>query len=75
MSRLTMKGTRNPKPDDVRAHLARLRRTLPPAERAAYDERVLAIRTILELTEHRQERRITQRTIAQRMGVSQPVIA
>jgi transcriptional regulator with XRE-family HTH domain len=54
---------------------ARLRRPLPPAERAAYDERVLAIRTILELTEHRQERRITQRTIAQRMGVSQPVIA
>jgi transcriptional regulator with XRE-family HTH domain len=44
-------------------------------ERAAYDERVLAIRTVLELVEQRQKRRLSQRTIAERMGVSQPVIA
>ena len=44
-------------------------------ERAAYDERVLAIRTVLELVEQRQKRRLSQRMLAQRMGVSQPVIA
>ncbi len=44
-------------------------------ERAAYDERVLAIRTVLELVERRKKQGGSQRTVAQRMGVSQPVIA
>jgi len=60
---------------DVLAHLARLRRRMSPEERAAYDERVLAIRTVLELAEHRRKRRLSQKAIAERMGVTQPVIA
>ena len=60
---------------DVLAHLARLRRRMSPEERAAYDERILAIRTVLELADHRRKRRISQKTIAERMGVTQPVIA
>jgi transcriptional regulator with XRE-family HTH domain len=59
----------------VLAHLARLRRRTPPEERAAYDERILAIRTVLELAEHRRKRQLSQRIIAERMGVTQPVIA
>jgi len=39
------------------------------------DERILAIRTVLELVEQRKKRRLAQRTIVDRMGVSQPVIA
>ncbi len=60
---------------DVLAHLARLRRRMSPEERAVYDERVLAIRTVLELAEHRRKRRLSQKTIAERVGVTQPVIA
>lgn len=61
--------------EDPLAHVARLRRELPPDERAAYDERVLAIRTVLELAEHRRKQGLSQQQIAKRMGVSQPVIA
>jgi len=57
------------------AHLAHLRRQLPPEERAAYDERVLAIHTILELAEHRRKQGLSQEQVAKGMGVSQPVIA
>jgi predicted transcriptional regulator len=60
---------------DVMKHLAGIREGMTPEERAAYDERVLAIRTVLELVERRQKRRLSQRTVAARMGVSQPVIA
>ncbi len=60
---------------DVLAHLAQLRRRMSPEERAAYDERILAIRTVLELADHRRKRRLSQKTIAERMGVKQPVIA
>ena len=60
---------------DVLAHLARLRRRMSLEERAADDERVLAIRTILELAEHRRKRRLSQKMIAERMRVTQPVIA
>ncbi len=60
---------------DVMAHLVRLRRRMSPGERAAYDERILAIRAVLELAEHRRKRRLSQKTIAERMGVTQPVIA
>ncbi len=57
------------------AHFARLRRRLSADERAAYDERMLAIRAILELAEHRRKRRLSQRAIADQMGVKQPVVA
>jgi len=70
-----MKGRRQAGKDDVLAHLAALRTGMTAKERAAYDERVLAIRTVLELVEQRQKRRLSQRTLAERMGVSQPVIA
>lgn len=70
-----MRGKTNHIDGDVLAHLARLRRRMSPEERAAYDERILAIRTVLELAEHRRKRRISQNTIAERMGVTQPVIA
>jgi ribosome-binding protein aMBF1 (putative translation factor) len=61
--------------DDVMKHLAAIREGMTTEERAAYDERVLAIRTVLELVEQRKKRRLSQRTIAERMRVSQPVIA
>ena len=61
--------------DDVMQHLAAIREGMTTAERAAYDERVLAIRTVLELVEQRRKRRLSQRTLAARMGVSQPVVA
>lgn len=70
-----MKGRRQAGKNDVMAHLAALRNGMTAKERAAYDERVLAIRTVLELVEQRKKRRLSQRTIAERMGVSQPVIA
>jgi ribosome-binding protein aMBF1 (putative translation factor) len=61
--------------DDVLAHLAVLRTGMTAKERSACDERVLAISAVLELVEQRQKRRLSQRTLAGRMGVSQPVIA
>jgi ribosome-binding protein aMBF1 (putative translation factor) len=64
-----MKGRRQAGKDDVLAHLAALRTGMTGKERA------LAIRTVLELVEQRQKRRLSQRTLAERMGVSQPVIA
>lgn len=70
-----MKGRRQATSDDVMAHLTALRSGMTVEERAAYDERVLAVRTVLELVEQRKKRRLAQRTIADRMGVSQPVIA
>jgi DNA-binding XRE family transcriptional regulator len=70
-----MKGRRQAASDDVMAHLAKLRSDMTVEERAAYDARVLAVRTVLELVEQRKKRRLAQRTIADRMGVSQPVIA
>ncbi|MBI3016338.1 MAG: XRE family transcriptional regulator [Candidatus Tectomicrobia bacterium] len=70
-----MRGKTNHIDGDALAHLARLRRRLSPEERAAYDERILAIRTVLELADHRRKRRLSQKTIAERMGVTQPVIA
>jgi DNA-binding XRE family transcriptional regulator len=70
-----MKGRRQATSDDVMAHLAKLRSGMSVEERAAYDERVLAVRTVLELVEQRKKHRLAQRTIADRMGVSQPVIA
>ncbi len=70
-----MKGSSQAVRDDVMAHLAALRKGLSAKERAAYDQRVLAIRTVLEMVEQRKTRRLSQRTIAERMGVSQPVIA
>jgi transcriptional regulator with XRE-family HTH domain len=70
-----MKGRRQPGKDDVLTHLAALRTGMTAKERATYDERILAIRTVLELVEQRQKRRLSQRRLAERMGVSQPVIA
>ena len=70
-----MKGRRRAARDDVMAHLAALRDGLSAKERAAYDQRVVAIRTMLELVEQRKKRRLSQQAIAERMGVSQPVIA
>jgi transcriptional regulator with XRE-family HTH domain len=70
-----MKRRRPVTNDDVMYHLAGLRKGMSAEERASYDERVLAIRTVLELVEQRKKRRVAQRTIAERMGVSQPVIA
>jgi hypothetical protein len=70
-----MKRVRQNGSTDVMSHLAALRKDMSAEERAAYDERVLAIRTVLELVEQRKKRRLAQRTIADRMGVSQPVIA
>jgi predicted XRE-type DNA-binding protein len=70
-----MKGKQKSVNDDVMAHLAALRRGMTAEERAAHDERVLAIRTVLELVTHRQKRRLSQRAVADRMGVTQPVIA
>ena len=61
--------------DDLMRHLATLRRGMTAEERGAYDERLLAIRTVLELVEQRKKRRLSQRMIAERMGVTQPVIA
>lgn len=60
---------------DVMAHLATLRKGMTAKERTAYDERRVAIRTVLELVEQRRKGRLSQRTVAARMGVSQPVIA
>jgi transcriptional regulator with XRE-family HTH domain len=59
----------------VLAHLAVLRTGMTAKERSACDERVLAISAVLELVEQRQKRRLSQRTLAGRMGVSQPMIA
>lgn len=70
-----MRGKTNHIDGDVLAHLARLRRRMSPGKRAAYDERIVAIRTVLELADHRRKRRLSQKTIAERMGVIQPVIA
>jgi DNA-binding XRE family transcriptional regulator len=70
-----MKARRQIADDDVAAHLAALRNRMTAEERAAYDERVVAIRTMLELVDHRKKRRLSQQTIADRMGVTQPVIA
>jgi ribosome-binding protein aMBF1 (putative translation factor) len=70
-----MKGKRGAVAVDPLVHLARLRRELSPEERAAYDERVLAIRTVVELTEHRRKQGLSQQQIAKRMRVSQPVVA
>jgi hypothetical protein len=70
-----MKGKHQATGDDVMAHFAELRSGMTAEERAAYDERILAIRTVLELVEQRKKRRLAQRTIADRMGISQPVIA
>jgi transcriptional regulator with XRE-family HTH domain len=61
--------------DDVMIHLATLRKGMTAKERTAYDERRVAIRTVLELVEQRRKGRLSQRTVAARMGVSQPVIA
>ena len=69
-----MKGQRTGSNDPL-TQLARLRREMPPEERAAYDERALAIRTVLELTAHRRKQGLSQKAVAERMGVSQPVIA
>jgi ribosome-binding protein aMBF1 (putative translation factor) len=60
---------------DVLAHLARLRRRMPSEERAKYDERIVAIRTVLELAEYRRKHGISQKTVAERMRVKQPVVA
>ena len=70
-----LKGKYQAASDDVMAHLAELRSGMTVEERMAYDERVLAVRTVLELVEQRKKRRLAQRTIADRMEVSQPVIA
>lgn len=65
-------GRQNPR-HDVMTHLAAIRNGMSAEQQAAYDERVLAIRTVLELVEQRKKRRLAQRTVAERMGVSQPV--
>jgi ribosome-binding protein aMBF1 (putative translation factor) len=70
-----MPGRRQPMSDDVMTHLATLRKGMTAKERLAYDERRVAIRTVLELVEQRRKRRLSQQTVAARMGVSQPVIA
>jgi len=70
-----MRKSRKTDNDDVMTHLAALRKGMTVEERAAYDERVLAIRTVLELVEQRKKRRLSQRMIAEHMGVTQPVIA
>ena len=70
-----MKGRRATVELDVMTHLAVLRNRMTAEERAVYDERVLAIRTVLELVERRKQRRLSQRAIANRMAVTQPVIA
>jgi DNA-binding XRE family transcriptional regulator len=70
-----MKEKRRVGGEDALAHLARLRRELSPEARAAYDERALAIRTVLELAEHRRKKGLSQEQVAKRMEVSQPVIA
>jgi hypothetical protein len=70
-----MPGRRQAVSDDVLAHLVTLRRGMTARERVAYDERRLAIRTVLELVEQRKKRRLSQPVIAARTGVSQPVIA
>ena len=70
-----MRGKERPANEDPLTHLARLRRELPPDERAAYDERILAMRTVLELAERRRGQGLSQQQVAKRMDVSQPVIA
>jgi len=70
-----MPGRHQTVSDDVMAHLAALRKGIPAKERIAYDERRVAICTVLELIAQRRKRRLSQRTVAVRMGVSQPVIA
>ena len=70
-----MRGKGRAVAEDPLLHLTQLRRELSPEERAAYDERVLAIRTVLELAEHRRKQGMSQQQLAKRMGVSQPVIA
>jgi predicted XRE-type DNA-binding protein len=70
-----MKKRREAANDDVMTHLATLRKGMTAEERAAYDERLLTIRTVLELVEQRKKRRLSQRTIAEHMRVTQPVIA
>jgi DNA-binding XRE family transcriptional regulator len=70
-----MKGKGSAAAEYPLAQFARLRRELSPKERAAYDERVLAIQTVLELAEHRRKQGLSQQQVAKCMGVSQPVIA
>ena len=70
-----MKEKRRVGGEAPRAHLARLRREMSPDERGAYGERMLAIRTVLELAEHRRKKGLSQEQVAKRMEVSQPVIA
>jgi transcriptional regulator with XRE-family HTH domain len=45
------------------------------AARARYEQRVLAIVAVLELVAERKGRGISQKVVAERMGVSQPVVA
>ena len=70
-----MKATRGAISGDVMKTFRRVRAGMSGPARALYDERVLAIRTVLELTAERKKRRISQGAVAERMGVSQPVIA
>ena len=70
-----MKGNPHAVGGDVRHTFKRARLTMGETARAMHDERVLAIAAVLELVADRKRRRIPQRTVAARMGVSQPVIA
>ena len=52
-----------------------LRARMTETARAIHDERVLAIAAMLELAAERRRRGISQEVLAERMGVSQPVVA
>ncbi len=52
-----------------------LRTGMEEAARARYEQRVLAIVAVLELVAERKRRGISQKIVAERMGVSQPVVA
>ncbi len=70
-----MKVNRRAVGGDVLQTLRRLRAGMGETGRALHDERILAIVAVLELAAERKRRRISQKAVAERMGVSQPVVA
>ena len=60
---------------DVLRTFQKLRVGMDEASRARHDERVLAILAVLELAAERKRRGMSQKAVAEKMGVSQPVIA
>ena len=60
---------------DVRETFRTLRAGMSERARGVHDKRVLAIAAVLALAAERNQRGISQKAVAERMKVSQPVVA